>query len=54
MNEYQQILNKYDVSYHIMILDALNWLTEKESQWNLSHPINKEEYIENLIKHMKR
>ncbi len=33
-----------------LIVEALDWLAESEPNWGLDEPINKDEYIETLVR----
>lgn len=52
--QHQEILNKYDSRYHILIADMLNWLEEKEEQWNLETPLDGYIFVDQIIGHLAK
>jgi len=35
--------------YKMIVVDALRWLKEYEPQWNLDTPIDKEQFVNDLV-----
>lgn len=44
------ILDKFDSRYRKLILDALEFISQNESYWNLDEPIDRYDFIAELIK----
>jgi hypothetical protein len=44
-------VEKYGESYRRLIEDSLQWLSNTEPKWDLGEPINKEEFLSDLVEH---
>jgi hypothetical protein len=47
----EYFIQKYGENYRKLITDALMWLDEREPTWKLDTPIDRGEYIQELIAH---
>jgi hypothetical protein len=47
----EQLIEQYGEKYRVLILDALLWLDIREPVWKLDKPIDRDEYIAELINH---
>lgn len=47
----ERLVQYYGERYRKLIEDALAWLDEREPTWGLDAPIDREDYIEELISH---
>jgi len=45
----EQLIKKYGEQYRRLIADALDWLDKREPVWKLTEPMDREEFIRNLI-----
>jgi hypothetical protein len=52
--EFENYVCKYGQLYEFLIADALSFLDERETSWCLDEPIDRDEYIEGLIKAAKK
>ncbi len=44
----------YQEKYHRLIESSLDWLADQEPEWGLDQPINKENYIADLVSHVSK
>ena len=44
------IIDKFDSKYNKLILDSLEFLSQNEPFWNLNEPIDRYDFIAELIK----
>jgi len=47
--EVEKFIKKYGEEYRILIEHSLMWLTEQEPKWQLDKPIDKKEFIADLV-----
>lgn len=45
----EQLVKKYGEEHRRMIEAAITWLNQEEPKWKLDTPIDRDEYIQNLI-----
>jgi len=45
----EELIKIFGENNRTLIEDALNWLGENEPTWAIGNPINKQEYIADLI-----
>ena len=43
------LVKKYGEQYRRLIADALDWLDKREPVWQLTEPMDREGFIENLM-----
>lgn len=49
MENIEYYVERYGESYRILIEDSLEWLDGREKIWNLESPIDRDEFIRDLI-----
>lgn len=49
MNNTQKYVKKYGKQYENLIISCLNWLERNEPLWMLSKPIDKDNFIKEII-----
>ena len=47
----QELIEEFGEVYAPLIVDAIDWLDNNEGYWNLEKPLNRREYIKDLIDH---
>lgn len=45
----EQLVEKYGEEFRTLIMDALQFLDEREHKWNLPEPIDRELYIKDIM-----
>ena len=45
----QDYINLYGEEFRTLIVDALEFLDEREDSWGLDEPIDRDQYIEGLV-----
>lgn len=45
----EKLVQQYGEKYRSLFTDSLQWLSEREPIWQLDEPINKEEFIADLV-----
>lgn len=49
MNDAEQLITIHGEQYRLLIVDALEWLAEREPKWGLPEPMDRAEFIEGLL-----
>jgi hypothetical protein len=49
MNEIENLIKKFGEQYRVLITDSIQWLNEKEKEWNLDETIDREIFIKYLL-----
>jgi hypothetical protein len=50
----EELVAKYGEYYRVLITDSLAWLEEHEGNWGLSEPIDKKDFVFDIISHTRR
>lgn len=49
----EQLVKKHGEKYRRLIEDSLHWLDTHEEHWDLTEPLNREQFIEELVNRAK-
>lgn len=45
----EELIAEFGEQYRTVITDAIKWLEENEGYWNLKKPLDRREYIQNIL-----
>ncbi len=54
MNIIEDLVKKYGEEYRELITKSIEWLNKEKPSWDLKRPINRAEYVKDLIQHTTR